>query len=95
MSEQKLPPSMIAHPESGDTVRAEEILLELQEVLKKRGYILSHQPNGIVLGKVPPGIGDQVRVIAVVRMMTPDLIEWAKIDWTPKGVMQPGPWKVQ
>lgn len=88
-------PGIIVQPEKGDSERAEDILRELHEVLKKHGCVLAHQPNGMVLGKVPPGIGTTVRVIAVVRIITPEFFEWANIDWTQDGAMRPGDFRVQ
>ena len=62
--------------------------------MKKHGCVLAHQPNGIVLGKVPPGLAHEVRVIAVIKLITPDCFEWAEIDWK-DGVIKPGEFKIQ
>ncbi len=45
-------PSIIIKPQSGDTVLAEDVLKEICEVLRKRGYALIHQPGHMLLGKV-------------------------------------------
>lgn len=82
-------PGMITNPEPGDSQRAEDILREIQELLRKRGWIIAHQPSGTILGKVPAGLGTTVNVMAVIRMITPDLIEWAPIEWH-EGEAKPG-----
>ena len=79
----KLKPTMIVRPESGDVDTAEEILDEIFAVLKKHNCALVHQSACMVLGK-SIGFGEQLKVIAHVRQITPDFIEWKKIDWTPK-----------
>jgi len=83
--ELKLKPTMIVRPETGDVDTAEEILDELLQVLRKHNCALVHMDPCIVLGKVM-GFGEKLNVIAHVRQITPDFIEWKKIDWTPKEI---------
>ncbi len=83
MNDLKLKPDLIIKPESGDIDTAAEILDEIFEVLKKHNCALVHTDPCIVLGKVM-GFGEKLKVIAHVRQITPDFIEWRKVDWTPK-----------
>ncbi len=77
----KLKPDLILNPQTGDIDSAGEILDELFEVLKKHNCALVHQDACMVLGKVM-GFGEKLRVIAHVRQITPDFIEWKAIDWS-------------
>lgn len=74
-------PKLIINPETGDTNRIEDILEELQQVMKKHGYALVHANNAMVLGIVA---GVQLRALAEIRQVTPTMIEWRKISWAPK-----------
>ncbi len=94
MNNNKFLPSLLGMPKVGDSEHAEDILQELHAVLKKHGCILAHESNGMILGKVPPGLGTTVRVMAVVKLIAPDHFIWAKIDWSKDGVMKPGEFKV-
>jgi hypothetical protein len=72
---------LIVNPKSGDQWRAQDILDEIQGVLRKYGYILAHKPNCIVLAKYeePP---KPCRAIAKVRQITPNFYDWEEIDWS-------------
>ncbi len=87
-------PTLVPGGKLGDSEHAEDILQELHAVLKKHGCILIHEPNGMILGKVPPGLGTTVRALAVVKLIAPDHFIWAKIDWSQDGAMTPGEFKI-
>lgn len=84
---------LINSPKTGDAERVDDVLHELHAVMRKHGFVLQHQPNGMVLGQVPPGLGTQVRVLAVVQLIAPDCYIAAKIDWK-DGVIHPGEFDV-
>lgn len=87
-------PEIIPGSKVGDSDQAVDILQELHAILKKHGCILIHEPNGMLLGKVPPGLGSTVRALAVVKLIAPDHFIWCNIDWTGDGIMKPGEFKV-
>lgn len=90
-----MPPMIVPGSKIGDSDQAVDVLQELHAVLKKHACILIHEPNGMILGKVPPGFGSTVRALAIVMLIAPDHFIWSKIDWTGDGVMKPGEFKVQ
>ena len=81
----KLKPDLIINPQTGDVDTAQEILDEIFQVLKKHNCALVHEDHCMVLGK-SIGFGERLKVIAHVRQITPDFIEWKQINWTPKAL---------
>jgi hypothetical protein len=80
---------MVINPKTGDRYRAEDILDAVATVLREHGYALVHKPNAILLAKVDgPPAACKARVVAEVRQITPFMIEYKEIDWTPKGLKQ-------
>lgn len=82
---------LIVDPRTGDTARAQDILDELQAVLKKYGYALAianppgpgYGPKVIALAKVDgPAVNVQARVVAIVKQITPYMIEYDVVDWS-------------
>ena len=86
MDESKLQPAQIIDPRTGDTARTEDILGEVQAVLKKYGYgmIFNRQRGAMCLAKIGGPGGTQARVIAEIRRITPEGSVFRVIDWTPK-----------
>lgn len=81
IKEQKIP--LVVDPKSGDIHRAQDILDEVQAVLKKYGYALAHRPHAIILAKLDGGVARaHARVIADVRQITPYMIEYREVDWS-------------
>lgn len=71
---------------SGDEFRAEDLLNEIQAVLQKRGALLIHKPDCIVLAVAEPNIGKwraiaQVKTIAAAVGLARGVVEWRPIDW--------------
>lgn len=85
MSDEVKVPSLIVDPKTGDTARAEDILGEVQAVMKKYGYglIFNPQKRVMVLAKVS-AFGHEARVIAEVHRILPTGSVFKQIDWTPK-----------
>lgn len=76
---------VIVDPKSGDIHRAEDVLVEVQAVLRKYGYGIAHRPNAMILVKMNGAMAQATaRVIAEVRQITPHIIDYRDIDWTPK-----------
>ncbi len=75
-------PSIIIKPQSGDTVLAEDVLKEICEVLRKRGYALIHQPGHMLLGKVEGDTGMTLRGMAYVYELAPQWVKYKPIDWS-------------
>jgi hypothetical protein len=73
--------SIIIKPESGDTVTALDVLKEIQDVLRKRGYLLTHRDDAMLLVKVLDESTMVGRATAYVRQITPRLVEYKAIDW--------------
>ncbi len=85
MSEEKLQPTQLIDPKSGDTVRAEDMLQEISAVLRKYGYGLLFNPakKCMVLAQIGGLFNAQARVIAEVYRILPEGVVWKQIDWTP------------
>lgn len=74
--------SIIIKPESGDTLVAEDVLKELCDVLRKRGYALIHRADAIILIKVLDPVAMQGRAVAYVQDLTPLYMRHKPIDWS-------------
>ena len=72
----------ILEPKPGDPDRAEDLLNELQAVLRKRNAALVIQ-NGELYVAVPKRDSNvkELRAIAQVQEITPWRILWRPIDW--------------
>lgn len=81
-----LMPQLIVDPKSGDVHRAEDIIAELQAVLRKYEYVLVHGPRAIMLGKPIDPFGSNVRTLAEIDFLTGEESSWRQIDWTPKNL---------
>ncbi len=68
-------------PRIADDISALEVLREVQEVLKKRGYLLTHRPDAMLLVKVESEALMVGRAVAYVKQINPHLVEWKAIDW--------------
>lgn len=76
---------LIIDPHTGDRESAEDVLDEIHAVMKKRGYCLIGRDGFFVLAKVDQaGFGNKARAIAEVKQITPDMIEWRKVNWSQK-----------
>jgi hypothetical protein len=68
-------------PRIGDDALGLEVLREVQAVLKKRGYLLTHRPDAMLLVKVESEALMVGRAVAYVKQINPQLVEWKAIDW--------------
>lgn len=76
----------VHNPILGDSDRAEDLLNEIQAVLQKRGALMIHKPDCIVLAVAEPNIGKwraiaQVKIIAAAVGLARGVVEWRPIDW--------------
>jgi hypothetical protein len=83
-----LKPDLIVNPKSGDIHRAEDIIGELSQVLRKYGYgLLFDKHKGVmVLAQITegmPGFAPNARVIAMVDRILPGGAVYHEVDWTP------------
>lgn len=74
--------SIIIKPQSGDTLVAEDILKELCDVLRKRGYALIHRADAMILVKVLDADTMMGRAVAYVQDLTPNYMKHKSIDWS-------------
>ena len=79
-------PQIIIDPKTGDVHRAEDIIGELQAVLRKYGYVIAHTPATIVLGKITDAFDMQGRAVAHIWSIAPSEANWKQVDWTPKNL---------
>jgi hypothetical protein len=72
-------------PKPGDPDRAEDVLDEIQAVLRKRNAALVLQDGRLFLG-VPSDSAHkkELRAIAEVKQITPLEITWRPFDWSVK-----------
>jgi hypothetical protein len=68
-------------PVIGDDNYALGVLREVQEVLKKRGYLLTHRQDAMLIVKVESEALMVGRAVAYVKQINPQLVEWKAIDW--------------
>jgi hypothetical protein len=73
----------LIEPKPGDPDRAEDLLDEIQAVLRKRNAALVIQ-NGRLFVAVPGERSKELRAIAEVRYISPAQIDWRPFDWTAK-----------
>ncbi len=73
---------LIIKPQTGDDVSALDVLNEIREVLRKRGYLLTHKPEAMLLVKVESEALMVGRAMAYVKQINPRIIEWKAIDWS-------------
>ena len=78
-------PSLVVNPLTGDTDRAEDILDEIQDVMKKHGCVLMistdiGRPQEMLLAKVTDPAMMQARVIAGIKDISPFRRTWRKIE---------------
>jgi hypothetical protein len=78
---------MITEPKPGDPDRAEDLLDEIQAVLRKRNAALAVQ-GGRCYVAVPGERAKELRAIAEVSYISPAEIRWRPFDWTRKAVTQ-------
>jgi hypothetical protein len=72
---------LIINPQQFDAKNAEAVLSEIREVLAKRGYLLQHRQDAMILVKVESESLMVGRAVAYVMQITPRLFEWKAIDW--------------
>lgn len=72
---------LIINPHADDKKDTEAVLSEIREVLAKRGYLLTHREDAMLLVKVQSETLMVGRAVAYVKQITPKLFEWKAIDW--------------
>jgi len=81
--------SIIIKPQSGDTVLAEDVLKEVCDVLRKRGYALIHRADAMILVKVLDADTMKGRAVAYVQDLTPLYMKHKSIDWSGEFTKRP------
>jgi hypothetical protein len=76
-----MPDDIIIRPEYDDATGALSVLKELQDVLRKRGYLLTHRSDAMILVKVESDALMVGRAVGYVKQINPLLVEWKPIDW--------------
>jgi len=74
--------SLIIDPTTGDTDRAEDIIMELVELCKKHNCVLKSEQGWIVLAKVEDPFRMKAKAIARIKHITPRSAAWDKVIWS-------------
>lgn len=82
--------AIVLPPKPGDPDRAEDLLEEIREVLQKRGALLIHRPDCMVLAVAECVDGvhwnwraiAQVKLIAAAVGLAPGRIDWRPVVWS-------------
>lgn len=74
---------LIIKPQAGDGVSAVDVLKEIAQVLKKRGYLLMHRSDATFLVKIESEELLTGRAVVAIRAITPKSIEYKELDWAP------------
>ena len=73
---------LVNPPQSGDDLRAEEMLDEIAKVLQKYKALLIHKPDCMVLAVAQPR-SSTWRAIAQVAVISCLEIRWRPVQWNP------------
>jgi hypothetical protein len=76
---------IIAPDQQGTVARAEDILDEIQQVLKKHNCSIVHTPDCVAIAHNIDPLADKAFVIASVQFVTPFAIRWRKRTYRPRG----------
>jgi hypothetical protein len=73
--------NLIINPQDEDDRQSASVLNELREVMQKRGYILVHRDDAMLLVKIQSEALMVGRAVAYVKQINPKLFEWKPVDW--------------
>jgi hypothetical protein len=73
---------LIKQPAPGDPDRGQDVLNDVQAVMKKHSVALVVQNGSAYLCVSTPGSAAPLRAIAEVTIITPQGFNWRPFDWT-------------
>lgn len=85
--------SMSFTPGPGEAERAKKALMEIMAICQRERLVFAHQATGIVVATAPTNLDAQSKVLAVVKIIAPDVMEWAPMVWTDPLNAKPGTWE--